>query len=66
MTKDIQLYDYQKDMVKRIEEAFESHQSVMVQMPTGTGKTYVLVEVVKNEEQRVKKGHLQISVFDVI
>ena len=54
MTKDIQLYDYQKDMVKRIEEAFESHQSVMVQMPTGTGKTHVLVEVVKNEEQRVK------------
>jgi superfamily II DNA or RNA helicase len=55
MTKDIQLYDYQKDMVKRIEEAFESHQSVMVQMPTGTGKTHVLVEVVKNEEQRVKE-----------
>ena len=54
MTKDIQLYDYQKDMVRRIEDAFECHQSVMVQMPTGTGKTHVLVEVVKNEEQRVK------------
>ena len=60
MTKDIQLYDYQKDMVRRIEEAFDSHQSVMVQMPTGTGKTHVLVEVVKNEEQRVDKPRVWI------
>ena len=60
MTKDIQLYDYQKDMVRRIEEAFGSHQSVMVQMPTGTGKTHVLVEVVKNEEQRVDKPRVWI------
>lgn len=50
----IQLYDYQLDMVQRIEEAFKSRQSVMVQMPTGTGKTHVLVSVVKNEERRVK------------
>lgn len=60
MTKDIQLYDYQKDMVSRIEEAFGSHQSVMVQMPTGTGKTHVLVEVVKDEEQRVKDPRVWI------
>ena len=60
MTKDIQLYDYQKDMVRRIEEAFGSHQSVMVQMPTGTGKTHVLVEVVKDEEQRVDKPRVWI------
>lgn len=50
----IQLYDYQLDMVQRIGEAFKSRQSVMVQMPTGTGKTHVLVSVVKNEERRVK------------
>lgn len=50
----IQLYDYQLDMVQRIEETFKSRQSVMVQMPTGTGKTHVLVSVVKNEERRVK------------
>ena len=60
MTKDIQLYDYQKDMVRRIEKAFGSHQSVMVQMPTGTGKTHVLVEVVKDEEQRVDKPRVWI------
>ena len=52
--KEIKLFDYQEDMVQRIEEAFKTHQSVMVQMPTGTGKTVLLSEVVKSEERRVK------------
>ena len=46
MTKDIQLFDYQEDMVKRVQEAFRLHDSVMVQMPTGTGKTYLLAALV--------------------
>ena len=46
MTKDIQLFDYQEDMVKRVQEAFRHHDSVMVQMPTGTGKTMVLANIV--------------------
>ena len=49
--KEIKLFDYQEDMVQRIEEAFKTHQSVMVQMPTGTGKTVLLSEVVKSEER---------------
>ena len=52
--KGIILYDYQLDMLRRIEDAFVTHQSVMVQMPTGTGKTVLLSEVVKSEERRVK------------
>ena len=52
--KDIQLYDYQREMSERIEKAFESHQSVMVQMPTGTGKTILLAEVVKREKGKGK------------
>ena len=52
--KDIQLYDYQREMIRRIDEAFRSCQSVMVQMPTGTGKTVLLAEQVKSEERRVK------------
>ena len=52
--KGIILYDYQLDMLWRIEDAFVTHQSVMVQMPTGTGKTVLLSEVVKSEERRVK------------
>lgn len=46
MTKDIQLFDYLEDMVKRVQEAFRHHDSVMVQMPTGTGKTYLLASLV--------------------
>ena len=46
MTKDIQLFDYQEDMVKRVLETFRYHDSVMVQMPTGTGKTHVLAAIV--------------------
>ena len=52
--KEIQLYEYQKDMLRQIEDAFVTHQSVMVQMPTGTGKTVLLAEQVKSEERRVK------------
>ena len=44
--KERQLYDYQLDMKRRVGEAFGSHRSVMVQMPTGTGKTCVLVACV--------------------
>ena len=49
------LYDYQKEMLRQIEEAFRKHQSVMVQMPTGTGKTVLLAEEVKSEERRAKE-----------
>ena len=42
-------------MKERIEAAFRSYQSVMVQMPTGTGKTVLLAEVVKSEERRAKE-----------
>ena len=45
--KERQLYDYQLDMKRRVGEVFGSHRSVMVQMPTGTGKTCVLVACVR-------------------
>ena len=32
--------------MKRVQEAFRHHDSVMVQMPTGTGKTMVLANIV--------------------
>lgn len=62
MRKDIQLYEYQKDMLRQIEDAFVTHQSVMVQMPTGTGKTVLISEVVKREERRVKNPCVWIVV----
>ena len=44
--KDIKLFDYQEDMKERIEKALHLHRSVMAQMPTGTGKTYLLTAVI--------------------
>ena len=46
MTKAIRLYNYQNEIKLRLMEAWQSHRSVMVQMPTGTGKTHVLAAVV--------------------
>lgn len=60
--KEIRLYNYQAEMKERIDVAFRSYQSVMVQMPTGTGKTVLLSEVVKSEEQRVKNPWVWIVV----
>ena len=51
--KGLQLYDYQEEMRRRIEAAFEAHRSVMVQMPAGTGKTVLLASIVKYEAERV-------------
>ena len=46
--KNIKLFDYQEDMKERIEKALRLHQSVMAQMPTGTGKTVLLASVVES------------------
>ena len=41
------LRDYQIEICEKVNEAFKAHRSVMVQMPTGTGKTVVLASLVK-------------------
>ena len=41
------MFDYQREMRGRIEGALLTHQAVMAQMPTGTGKTVLLASVVK-------------------
>ena len=60
--KEIRLYDYQTEMKERIDKAFRSYQSVMVQMPTGTGKTILLAEVVKREKLKGKNTCVWIVV----
>ena len=63
----LSLRDYQEDIKRRVVEAWRRHRSVMVQMPTGTGKTAVLAAIVneeigneelrtKDEESRAKAG----------
>jgi superfamily II DNA or RNA helicase len=41
------LYPYQDDAVKNVIAYFRHHKSVMLQMPTGTGKTNVFCEIIK-------------------
>ena len=47
MVRNDGLRDYQQEMKLRLFEEWELHRSVMVQMPTGTGKTHLLAAVVK-------------------
>ena len=54
------LRDYQIDICSRVREALEKHRSVMMQMPTGTGKTVVLAEMVK--QLRMKDEGLRILI----
>ena len=41
-------------MLQRLNKAWKRNHSVMVQMPTGTGKTHLMAAVIKNEELRMK------------
>ena len=45
----MELRDYQKETLSRLEAAWERHRSVMVQMPTGTGKTHLMAEVIRRQ-----------------
>ena len=42
------LRDYQQEMLDRLEKAWKRHRSVMVQMPTGTGKTHLMAAVIRD------------------
>ena len=58
------LRDYQVDICKRVREAFDTQRSVMVQMPTGTGKTVVLtslvIKILKDERSKGRSGRILI------
>lgn len=45
--EEIKLYNYQKEFVKKIQQSFLQKNSVLLQMPTGTGKTIVISEIVR-------------------
>ena len=72
--KKIKLYDYQQRMLEEIinvlttkeitryrkKKGYEEGNSVIVQMPTGTGKTYVMASVVKWFLDNYEKGEVWI------
>ena len=56
------LRNYQLAICERVKEAFEAHRSVMMQMPTGTGKTVVLVELVKRYLDTISYQRCQVLI----
>ena len=54
----VELRDYQVDMLERLEKAWKRNRSVMVQMPTGTGKTHLMAAAIRREKGRVNSEKL--------
>lgn len=54
------LRDYQQEMLCRLEKAWTQVRSVMVQMPTGTGKTVLLAEIIRS--LNIEHGTLNIMI----
>ena len=48
------LRNYQQEMIDKLQEAWARYRSVMMQMPTGTGKTVLMAEIIRNEELKMK------------
>lgn len=55
------LRDYQQEMIDRLQRAWQRHRSVMVQMPTGTGKTVLLAEIIAHPRPLPKEGESGVS-----
>ena len=60
------LRSYQQEMIDRLQEAWSQYRSVMVQMPTGTGKTMLMAEVIrqfigKGKRSKDKNGILIVA-----
>ena len=53
----IELRDYQQEMLDRIRGAWGKCRSVMVQMPTGTGKTHLMAEAIRLSLGSSSKGN---------
>jgi len=60
------LRDYQKEMIDRLKKAWQRYRSVMVQMPTGTGKTHVMADVIGAECRNVLVVTHRMELIDQI
>jgi superfamily II DNA or RNA helicase len=50
------LRNYQQEMIDRLEVAWKQYRSVMLQMPTGTGKTVLMAEVIRRKMADVRRN----------
>ena len=54
--------DYQQEMLDRLSKAWKRHRSVMVQMPTGTGKTHLMAAVIRTCLWHRQKAQVEVLV----
>jgi len=68
--KYFELYDFQKQSVKRIFEVLKEHRSALLVLPTGTGKTRTFSEVTKYFVQQGKRvlviAHREELIFQAV
>ena len=60
------LRDYQAEMLDRLLCAWQKSQSVMVQMPTGTGKTVLMAEVIRRSLVPASEGQTRWEIADQV
>ena len=60
------LRDYQAEMLDRLLCAWQKSQSVMVQMPTGTGKTVLMAEVIRRSLIPASEGQTRWEIADQV
>lgn len=56
------LRDYQQEMLDRLKKAWKRCSSVMVQMPTGTGKTHLMAAVIQDSLCRQQGAEAEVVV----
>lgn len=61
--EDASLRDYQVENKRKIYEAWQSHRSVMLQMPTGTGKTRLFVSIAKDLHNWGAKNKMAVKIL---
>lgn len=61
--EDITLRDYQVENKRKIYEAWQCHRSVMLQMPTGTGKTRLFVSIAKDLHNWGGKNKMAVKIL---
>ena len=59
------LRHHQIEAKSKILSAWDSYSSVMLQMPTGTGKTYLFTSLIKDLLSYYKQNHLELNILIV-
>ena len=65
-SSDTSLRQYQKDNKEKIYDAWLTQRSVMLQMPTGTGKTRLFSSIIKDIESYSRSNNLDITILVMV